>query len=116
MSKFGKRLIKAAREACALARGEADPATYRVHVPADPINSDDILASLSPERRAEVLARGRELIAEERAALKNFDAAEYLDFPEAIAAYFKEAFDTGEDDLITQALDTVCTCARQRAR
>ena len=35
MSKLGKRLIKAAEEACAIARGEADPSTYRVHVPAD---------------------------------------------------------------------------------
>jgi putative transcriptional regulator len=35
MSKLGKRLIKSAQEALAIARGEADPATYRVHVPAD---------------------------------------------------------------------------------
>ena len=35
MSKLGKRLIKAVGEARAIARGEADPATYRVHVPAD---------------------------------------------------------------------------------
>ena len=35
MSKLGKRLIRAAREGRAIARGEADPATYRVHVPAD---------------------------------------------------------------------------------
>jgi putative transcriptional regulator len=33
MSKFGKRLIRAAKEARAIARGEADPSTYRVHVP-----------------------------------------------------------------------------------
>jgi hypothetical protein len=33
MSKLGKRLIKALKEARAIARGEADPATYRVHVP-----------------------------------------------------------------------------------
>jgi len=33
MSKLGKRLIKAADEALAIARGEADPNTYRVHVP-----------------------------------------------------------------------------------
>ena len=33
MSKFGERLIKAAKEAQAIARGEADPATYNVHVP-----------------------------------------------------------------------------------
>ncbi len=35
MSKFGKRLIKAAKEARAIARGQAAPDTYRVHVPAD---------------------------------------------------------------------------------
>ncbi len=35
MSKLGKRLIAAAREGRAIARGEADPATYRVHVPAE---------------------------------------------------------------------------------
>ena len=35
MSTLGKRLIKAAKEARSIARGEADPATYRVHVPAD---------------------------------------------------------------------------------
>ncbi|HSL80574.1 MAG TPA: helix-turn-helix domain-containing protein [Pseudolabrys sp.] len=34
MSKLGKRLIRAAKEARAIARGESDPATYRVHVPA----------------------------------------------------------------------------------
>lgn len=32
-----------------------------------PINANDILAELSPERRAKVLARGRHLIAEEMA-------------------------------------------------
>jgi putative transcriptional regulator len=35
MSKLGKRLIKAAKEGVAIARGEVDPATYRVHVPSD---------------------------------------------------------------------------------
>jgi putative transcriptional regulator len=35
MSKLGKRLIAAADEALAIARGEADPETYNVHVPAD---------------------------------------------------------------------------------
>lgn len=34
MSKLGKKLIAAAHEAVAIARGEADPATYRVHIPA----------------------------------------------------------------------------------
>jgi putative transcriptional regulator len=35
MSALGKRLIKAAKEARAISRGNADPATYRVHVPAN---------------------------------------------------------------------------------
>jgi len=35
MSKLGKRLIKAAKSARAIARGDADPTTYRVHVPAE---------------------------------------------------------------------------------
>jgi len=35
MSKLGERLIRAAREGRAIARGEADPATYRVYVPAE---------------------------------------------------------------------------------
>jgi putative transcriptional regulator len=35
MSKLGKRLIQAAREGRAIARGEADPKTYRVYVPAE---------------------------------------------------------------------------------
>ena len=34
MSKLGKRLIKAAKSAQVIARGEADPNTYKVHVPA----------------------------------------------------------------------------------
>ena len=34
MSKLGKKLIAAAREGIAIARGEADPANYRLHVPA----------------------------------------------------------------------------------
>ncbi|MEA2906928.1 MAG: putative transcriptional regulator [Alphaproteobacteria bacterium] len=33
MTKLGKRLIEAAKEARAIIRGEADPATYRIHVP-----------------------------------------------------------------------------------
>ena len=32
---LGKRLLTAAREARAIARGEADGKTYRIHVPAD---------------------------------------------------------------------------------
>ena len=33
MTTAGKRLIQAALEARAIDRGEADPATYRLHVP-----------------------------------------------------------------------------------
>ena len=35
MSKLGKRLVKAAKGAHMIARGEANPETYRVHLPAD---------------------------------------------------------------------------------
>ena len=35
MTALGKRLLKAAKEARAIARGEADPASYRIHVPAE---------------------------------------------------------------------------------
>ncbi|SRR6266508_4041208 len=35
MSALGKKLIKAATEARAIARGELDRSTYRVHVPAE---------------------------------------------------------------------------------
>lgn len=33
MTKLGKRLIAAAKEARAIARGEADPATYNIYIP-----------------------------------------------------------------------------------
>jgi putative transcriptional regulator len=35
MASLGKRLLQAAEEARAIARGEADPSTYKVHVPAE---------------------------------------------------------------------------------
>ena len=35
MASLGKRLLQAAEEARAFARGEADPSTYKVHVPAE---------------------------------------------------------------------------------
>ncbi len=35
MTSLGKRLIQSAQEAVAIARGEADPSTYRVFVPDD---------------------------------------------------------------------------------
>ena len=42
--------------------------------------------------------------------IRDFDvnvADEYLDTPETIAAYLSDAFETGEDDLIAQALGVV---------
>jgi hypothetical protein len=38
MSKLGKKLIAAMDEGIAIARGEADPSTYRLHVPIIPRN------------------------------------------------------------------------------
>ncbi len=35
MSKLGKRLLRAAKEARSIARGEAKSSTYRVHLPRD---------------------------------------------------------------------------------
>jgi|SRR5271154_6896396 len=45
MSEFGKRLIKAAKGARQIARGEADPSTYNVYVP-DEIDVRSIRKSL----------------------------------------------------------------------
>lgn len=36
-----------------------------------------------------------------------FDAAEYLDSPEAVADYLSEAFESGDDKLIARALGAV---------
>jgi hypothetical protein len=49
-TKFEKRLTQAAKEGVAIARGELDPATYRVHAP-----DDDAV----PAPAAGVLVRGR---------------------------------------------------------
>jgi putative transcriptional regulator len=35
MTTLGKRLLRASKEARAIVRGEANPSTYRIHVPAD---------------------------------------------------------------------------------
>lgn len=35
MSKLGKKLIAAAHEGVAIARGEIEPSAYRLHIPAD---------------------------------------------------------------------------------
>jgi putative transcriptional regulator len=50
MSKLGKRLIAAAEEALAIARGKADPSTYRVHIPAK-IDTRAIRAKLKLTQR-----------------------------------------------------------------
>lgn len=34
MSKLGKQLLKAAKSAQAIARGDADPTSYKMHIPA----------------------------------------------------------------------------------
>ena len=34
MSKLGKQLLKAAKSAQVIARGDADPTTYKMHIPA----------------------------------------------------------------------------------
>jgi probable addiction module antidote protein len=36
-----------------------------------------------------------------------FNTAEYLDSPQAVADYLSEAFETGDDDFIAQAIGTV---------
>ena len=41
------------------------------------------------------------------AKAQTFDAAEYLDTPQAVAAYLSEALETGDDSVIAQALGTV---------
>ena len=49
------------------------------------------------------------------AKAKPFDAADYLDSPQAIAAYLSESFATGEDDLIARALGTVARVKGMKA-
>ncbi|MBR0777010.1 putative addiction module antidote protein [Bradyrhizobium diazoefficiens] len=41
------------------------------------------------------------------AKTRPFDAAAYLDSPEAIAAYLSEAFETNDPSFITEAIGTV---------
>lgn len=41
------------------------------------------------------------------AKTSSFDAAAYLDSPNAIAGYLSEAFETGDEKLIARALGTV---------
>jgi len=41
------------------------------------------------------------------AKAQKFDAAEYLDSPQAIAEYLSEAFETGDDEFIAIAIGTV---------
>ncbi len=42
-----------------------------------------------------------------KAATTRFDAAEYLDSPKKIAVFLNDAFESGSDDEILQALATV---------
>jgi len=42
-----------------------------------------------------------------KAKQKEFDAAEYLDRPEAVAAYLSDAFETGDDEFIARAIGTM---------
>jgi probable addiction module antidote protein len=44
---------------------------------------------------------------EKMAKLSKFDAAKYLDHPEAIAMYLSEALETGDSDYICHALNTI---------
>ena len=41
------------------------------------------------------------------AKASQFDAADYLDSPGAIADYLSEAFDSGDEKLVARAFDTV---------
>ncbi len=49
MSKFGKKLIRSAKEARSIARGEAKAGRYRIHLPGE--------ASFAPLRAAGPLPR-----------------------------------------------------------
>ena len=49
------------------------------------------------------------------AKARDFDVAEYLNSPEAIAAYLSEAFETGDDSLIAQALGAVARVKGMKA-
>ena len=80
-----------------------------------PINSDDILAELSPERRAEVLERGRQLIAEEHAALRGVmmdvrpirTEADYDWSLEQVETYFDNEPELGTPE--ADRFDVLCT-------
>jgi len=51
---FGTRLIRAAHEAIAIARGEADPSTYHIHVPSDlDVRAIRLRTGLSQDKFAE---------------------------------------------------------------
>lgn len=57
MTSLGKRLVRGAKEAAAIAKGEADPATYKVHVPTD-IDVGDIRRGLGMTQAAFASAFG----------------------------------------------------------
>ena len=52
MTEAGKRLIEAANEALAIARGEADPATYVVHAPPETVDVRAIRKEMGMTQRA----------------------------------------------------------------
>lgn len=102
----------------AQARAEAEAAELRQRmddIPADPINADDILAELLPERRAEVLERGRQFIAEERAALRGVtmdvrpirNEADYDWALEQVEHYFDNEPEPGTPE--ADRFDVLCT-------
>jgi hypothetical protein len=59
---------------------------------------------------------GRLTRAKAKAKAKAFNAAEYLDSPEAVAAYLSDAFKTGDDDFIAQAIGTVARAGSAKLR
>ena len=59
MSKLGKRLIQAAQEMNAIAKGEADPSTYRVHVPTRDANGRWFMREATLEEKQAASWRSR---------------------------------------------------------
>ena len=56
-TKLGKRLIKAMGEAIAIAKGEADPSTYRVHVPTRDANGRWFMREATLEEKQAAAAK-----------------------------------------------------------
>jgi len=62
-------------------------------------------------REAIAIARGEKVL---RTKTKPFDTAEYLDSPEAVAAYLNEAFATGDKDFIAKAVGSAARAKIKR--